>query len=52
MEPNRLLKIAIHVFDEDGKLKIFTPDEWEEDWVTCRIYSAAPPFGADDDLPF
>ena len=52
LDPSRLLKIAINVFDEDGKLRIFTPDEWEDDWVSSQIYPAPPPFGADDDLPF
>ena len=48
VEPNHLLKIALNVFDDDGKLKIFTPDEWEEDWVV----SFEMRYAADDDLPF
>ena len=28
-----LLKIASEVFDESGKLRVFTPDEWKDEWV-------------------
>ena len=48
VEPNHLLKIALNVFDDDGKLKIFTPDEWEED----SVVSFEMRYAADDDLPF
>lgn len=32
-----LLKIALSVFDENGKLKLFTPEEWQEEWVENRV---------------
>ena len=51
LDPNRLLKIAVNVFDDDGKLRIFTPDEWEDNWVTCEIFPPQQEIG-DDDLPF
>ena len=53
VEPNHLLKIALNIFDEDEKLKIFTPDEWQDDWVISReLEPEPPPYAADDDLPF
>ena len=53
VEPNHLLKIAFNIFDEDEKLKIFTPDEWQDDWVISReLEPEPPPYAADDDLPF
>ena len=51
VSPNLLLKIAFNVFDEDGKLKIFTPDEWQDDWVISYALEP-PPYAADEDLPF
>ena len=50
-ETNRVLKISLNVFDENGKLKIFTPDEWDNDWV-ISYEPEPPPYGPDDDLPF
>ena len=35
-EPGHLLKVAFEVFDESGKLKVFTPDEWKSEWVISR----------------
>lgn len=32
-----LLKVALDVFDENGKLKLFTPEEWHEEWVDSRV---------------
>ena len=49
---NHLLKIAFNIFEEDGKLKIFTPDEWNDDWVSIYELTLPSPFAADDDLPF
>ncbi len=50
-ETNRVLKISLNVFDENGKLKIFTPDEWDNDWV-ISYEPEPPPYVPDDDLPF
>ena len=52
-ETSRVLKISLNVFEEDGKLKIFTPDEWQDDWVISYEPEPEPPlYAADDDLPF
>lgn len=40
-----ILKTALEVFDNNGKLKIFTPDEWKDDWVMINEITG------DDDLP-
>ena len=47
VEPNRILKIAIEVFEKDGRLRIFTPSEWKDDWVISSELR-----DPDDDLPF
>ena len=47
MKPSQVLKVAFDVFDENGKLKIFTPDEWEREWVISCEY-----IDEDDDIPF
>lgn len=31
----RLLRIWTGLFDDEGKLKSLTPEEWQADWVTC-----------------
>lgn len=33
---NMLLKIALDIFDINGKLKMYTPEEWSEQWVATR----------------
>lgn len=61
-----LLKIALEIFDENGKLKLFTPEEWREGLVNSRIlqnnsyFVSTPRYvspnnqvaNLDDDLPF
>jgi hypothetical protein len=45
------LKISLEIFD-DGKLRIYTMDEWNESWVEESVYD---PFGADpadEEVPF
>lgn len=49
VDPSHLLKIALEVFDDDGKLKIYTPDEWQDDFVQSRELQKIEP---DDDIPF
>ncbi|MCE2432658.1 MAG: DUF4062 domain-containing protein [Candidatus Latescibacteria bacterium] len=38
-------------YGNEEKLKIFTPDEWDNDWV-ISYKPEPPPYGPDDDLPF
>lgn len=38
-EPNQLLKIHNSIFDENDKLRIFTPDQWQESFVKIVDYS-------------
>ena len=48
-QPKRLLKISFEVFDEHGRLKIVTPEEWRNDWVIgCDLEDNYIP----DDVPF
>lgn len=49
VDPHHLLKITLNAFDKDGKLNIFTPDEWKDSWVTSRYIERAE---VDDDIPF
>src|SRR2546425_2480079 len=46
-----LLKISRQVFDDDGKLRIFTPDEWDSSLVQTAPYEEHPP-QEHDDIPF
>ena len=43
-----ILKILLEVFDKNKKLKIFTPDEWKDEWVICYQLEE----DEDNDLPF
>ena len=47
--PNHLLKIANSVFDDNDKLRVFTPDKWEEGWITDYEYGSS---SESEDLPF
>lgn len=47
-----LLKISLEIF-EDGKLRVYTMDEWNEAWVEASVY--CHPFNfdpADEEVPF
>lgn len=37
-----LLKVSLDVFDENGKLKLYTPEEWNDEWVNTRIVNRQP----------
>jgi hypothetical protein len=45
-----LLKIFTDIFDEDGKLKVYTGEEWNEDWITKEPYIEA--VIEEEELPF
>lgn len=45
------VQIYKDIFDEDGKLRVFKPDEWSGDWVgSYTITKTSSNF--DDDMPF
>lgn len=44
------IKIAEHVFEKSGKLKIFEPNEWDDNWIQGYHYS--PENYLEDDIPF
>ena len=45
------IRVRKSIFDEKGVLKVFTPEEWDDDWIT--EYSLTPPASeADDEIPF
>jgi hypothetical protein len=56
----RRLKLNSTIFDDDGKLKVFTAEEWDEDWITVQVEKPQPtpadsdfgPAADDDDVPF
>jgi len=53
--PNKLLKISNHVFDAEGNLIIYTPQQWNSTWITHGIYEVSDPEPveiSDDDIPF
>ncbi len=51
-----LFKIAKDVFDEDGRLRIFTPEEWKPELVRLEVSDPTPDASdftpSDDDIPF
>ena len=48
-----MLKIGLGVFDENEKLKIFTPDEWKDEWViSYELEEEEDKDKDEDDLPF
>jgi hypothetical protein len=53
-EAFELIKIHRAIFDGNGRLKIFTGDEWQPSWITLeqRPYADFEASSADDDIPF
>lgn len=47
--PGQLLKIRREVFEEDKKLKIITPDQWDDSFIKIVDWVEIP---EDDDIPF
>ena len=45
------IRISKEVFDPDGRLKVFTPDEWDDTWVSSYRLQA-PSDDRSDDIPF
>jgi len=47
------LHIKTSIFEDTGKLKLFTPSEWDPKWVYIKSVEEAPtPTLTDDDIPF
>ncbi|MBI5040812.1 MAG: DUF4062 domain-containing protein, partial [Gammaproteobacteria bacterium] len=45
------IRVRSNIFDKDGRLKIITPEEWDEAWISTYSLKSQPgPF--DDDIPF
>lgn len=52
-----LLGIKTSLFDADGRLRVFTPQDWEDEWVTRKIHKfpqqpTQPAEVTDEDIPF
>lgn len=48
--PQKLIKIYRHIFDDAGKLKVYTPAQWKSEWVRASDYDDT--IGVtDDDVP-
>jgi len=47
-----LLKVDGRIFDEAGKLRIYTSDEWDPRWMSHERRTANQFVPADDDIPF
>lgn len=48
---SELLKIAVQVF-EDGKLRIYTMDEWNDEWVALSLCDPRSDGPVDEEVPF
>ena len=46
------LHIAKSIFDSNGKLKVFTPSEWDPKWVYMTTADEPTPVSDDDEIPF
>jgi hypothetical protein len=46
-----LLKISLEIF-EDGKLRIYTGDEWNDSWIEQSIYDPSGDTPSDEEVPF
>ncbi len=46
-----LLKVAKEVFDDSGKLRIVTPEEWDPNWIQKAEYVPEAEI-TDDEVPF
>ncbi len=44
------LKLGHSIFDQEGRLRIFTAADWDDDWVSLVDFE--PASGHDDDVPF
>ncbi len=47
---NGYLKLAHHIFDDEGRLRPFTAADWSDEWV--RFVKTPPKRADDDDVPF
>jgi hypothetical protein len=53
---NKSMKVGIRIlkkiFEQDGRLKIYTPEGWNNDWITQYTYNPNPAPADDDEIPF
>ena len=49
-----LLKVSTKIFDSQGKLKVFTKEDWKQTWMSIeeRLYEPNKPEVTDEDIPF
>jgi hypothetical protein len=52
-----IVKIAVSIFDDNGKLKVYTSEEWKDKWILLEKIPKPPaPAGSspitDEDIPF
>ena len=46
------LYVSQKIFDDEGKLRVFTKDEWNEDWIRLAEKEIPKKEDDDDDIPF
>ena len=53
-ETKLYLYVNRHVFDEDDRLRVFTPEEWDENFIKVRTWATPeqPPVPPEDEVPF
>lgn len=44
------IRVSKQIFDEDGRLRILTPEEWSDDWISS--YSHSNNKDPEDEIPF
>jgi hypothetical protein len=46
------IKLTHDIFDDDGRLKPFSDEQWDDNWLTIQQQADATPPQPDDDIPF
>ncbi|MEX2673066.1 MAG: DUF4062 domain-containing protein [Phycisphaeraceae bacterium] len=46
------IRVSAAIFEEDGKLRIIMPDDWDDGWVDKYELQQATPSYMEDDIPF
>ncbi|NBZ96054.1 MAG: DUF4062 domain-containing protein [Proteobacteria bacterium] len=51
-QKNEYVRMTHELFDEDGRLKPFSEEQWDDNWLTIHKTPETPSAQPDDDIPF
>lgn len=52
VEPRKILKVKDDLFEEDGKLRVLTPDEWNDKFASLSDFPTKPEEVTSEEIPF